>query len=74
MNSKLGTNWVAPGDGATVAELAVAFGRPAPPTHLANRKTSLALTGRPLRVYDCERLRVAVAEAMQTAEYQRLLR
>jgi len=67
LNSELGTNWVAPGDGATPAELHSALANQVPGIilsaltihldHLPKEiKTRLCLTGRPLQDYDFDRI------------------
>lgn len=59
-----GLRWTAPGEGATIAELAAVM----PGKHIlapdqCNLKTDLILTGNPITFYDCFR----IDEAMRAA-------
>lgn len=70
-----GTDWTAPGKGATVAELLRAFDNCELPTffkgarparlseHAGEERTNLRLTGRPIDEYDCTRIRAAEVDA-----------
>lgn len=53
--SRLGTTWVAPGEGSTLGALRFAAGIPVQ-AHDSERRTNLLLTGEPWREYDTERL------------------
>lgn len=67
---RLGTYWVAPGQGATVTELREAFTAATPdstvwPKAISSgygQRTNLALTGRPLQPYDLERIAACTVE------------
>ena len=56
LNEKLGTDWVAPGKGASLADIYRALDELVSPSD-ENRITDLQLTGEPIVPYDRERLR-----------------
>ena len=65
MVCKCGTDWVAPNSGATVIELITAYDGWLDivlPIGVDNRKTSLALNGLPLTLYDGDRIREAIRQ------------